>query len=82
MENDRYGEERDLEELTKDLKHLQLQINNVNRQINNIQSKQNTKEPIVSNKKRTLKLRDTAVVTGTYWNRKGVTGKVVKITPA
>jgi preprotein translocase subunit YajC len=83
MENDRLEEERDLKRLTEDLERLQIQINKVNQQISEIRSKQNKKEPVISNKKKTaLKVGDTVIVTGTYKNRKGVTGTVVKITPA
>lgn len=82
MERKRNEEEEELEKLTKDLEQLQLQINQVNNRINNIRSNRNKKESIVSKKKETIKIGDTVIVTGNYRNRKGVTGTVIKITPA
>jgi RNase P/RNase MRP subunit p29 len=76
------SETNKLDTLTKDLKRLQIQISKVTKRINNIQSKQNIEGPIVKDKKQVLKIGDTVIVTGTYRNRKGVTGTVVKITPA
>jgi hypothetical protein len=75
-------ESNELDTLTKDLERLQIQINKVAKRINDIRSKQNIKGPIVKDKKRALKIGDTVIVTGTYRNRKGVTGTIVKITPA
>jgi preprotein translocase subunit YajC len=73
---------KDLDTLVKDLKQLQIQVNIVKRQIKNLRSERNGKESTTSNRKKTLKVGDTVVVMGSYRNRKGVTGKVVKITPA
>jgi preprotein translocase subunit YajC len=73
---------KDLDTLVKDLKQLQIQVNIVKRQIENLRSERNGKESTTSNRKKTLKVGDTVVVMGSYRNRKGVTGKVVKITPA
>ncbi len=82
MNHDKKAEERELNKLTKDLERLQIEINKVKKEINVIKSKQNIEEPTVTHKKRVLKLGDTVIVTGTYRNRKGVTGTIVKITPA
>ncbi len=73
---------KDLETLVKDLEKLQIQVDVVKRQIENLKSESNRKKRATLNKKQTLKVGDTVVVTGSYRNRKGVTGRVVKITPA
>jgi preprotein translocase subunit YajC len=83
MNHDKGEEERELDILTKDLECLQIEINKVTTRIKDIRSKCENKEPITkTDKKKELQVGDSVIVTGTYRNRKGVTGTIVKITPA
>jgi preprotein translocase subunit YajC len=83
MNHDKREEEIELNKLVEDLEQLQIQIKKVTTRINEIKSKHNIKKPTTkSNKKKELQIGDAVIVTGTYRNRKGITGKVVKITPA
>jgi preprotein translocase subunit YajC len=83
MNHDKEEEERELDILTKDLERLQIQINKVTTRINDIRLKRDNKEPITrTDKKKELQIGDSVIVTGTYRNHKGVTGTIVKITPA
>ncbi len=75
-------QDKNIETLIEDLERLQIQVDIVKKQIENLKFKNNSKKSTITNKKRILKVGDTVVVTGSYRNRKGITGKVVKITPA
>jgi preprotein translocase subunit YajC len=75
-------QDKNIETLIEDLERLQIQVDIVKKQIENLKSKNNVKKSTIADKKRILKVGDTVVVTGSYRNRKGITGKVVKITPA
>jgi hypothetical protein len=82
MNHRKSGEKEDLNTLMKDLEQsLQLQVDIIMKKIKDIRSNQDTKSLTIINKKKTLKVSDTVIVTGTYCNCKGVTGTIVQITP-
>lgn len=71
--------DKELQQLISDLEQLKLQVNDITKRIEELKGKPINKDPI---KSKQLKVGDKVIVTNNYRNRKGITGNIVRVTPA
>jgi preprotein translocase subunit YajC len=69
----------ELNRLINDLENLKIQVKDITKRIEDLQGNTNHKK---SDKHRGFEIGDKVIITNNYRNRKGITGNIVRITPA
>ena len=72
-------EDTELNRLINDLKNLKVQVNDITKRIDELKGNTNNKK-ITKNKE--FQIGNKVIITNNYRNRKGITGNIIRITPA